>query len=279
MRRSFHVLSALLGAVLPAVMCLVPPAVAGAPAAVAGGVVIGGSPTTTESYPWVVALASRQRFGSNRSGHFCGGAVVGPTTVITAAHCVGREALGGRWQEVQDLRVVAGRTDLRVLTGWEVPIRGVWVNPGFDPVTNSGDVAVVTLASPLPVASVIPLAQRGDRVVRPGTQAEVYGWGDTSGHGTYSPVLRSARVEVLDDEVCRQAYPGGAEGAYQDSTMLCAGEAVGGRDACQGDSGGPLVAGGELVGLVSWGTGCAETGHPGVYTRIPALAALVAAHA
>ncbi|MDX6331107.1 MAG: hypothetical protein QOI83_3490, partial [Streptomycetaceae bacterium] len=58
----------------------------------------------------------------------------------------------------------------------------------------------------------------------------------------------------------------------------CAGETVGGRDACQGDSGGPLVAGGKLIGIVSWGAGCAEAGRPGVYTRISAVAALIRQH-
>jgi secreted trypsin-like serine protease len=60
--------------------------------------------------------------------------------------------------------------------------------------------------------------------------------------------------------------------------MVCAGVDGGGRDACQGDSGGPLVVAGRLVGLVSWGNGCALAGYPGVYTRVSAMADLVAEH-
>src|SRR4051794_34045824 len=97
-------------AVLPAFA--VPLAAPAAPAA-ANGVVVGGVPTTTDSEPWVVALASRQRFGTGRSGQFCGGVAVGPRTVVTAAHCFGQEALGVTdWRDLPDLRVIAGRTDL-----------------------------------------------------------------------------------------------------------------------------------------------------------------------
>jgi trypsin len=57
--------------------------------------------------------------------------------------------------------------------------------------------------------------------------------------------------------------------------MICAGVAGGGKDACQGDSGGPLVAGSQLVGIVSWGVGCAEADYPGVYSNIANLKSFV----
>lgn len=114
------------------------------------------------------------------------------------------------------------------------------------------------------------MAGAGSAAYEPGTAATVYGWGDTTGYGAYASTLRAATVRVLPDSECVRAYPGGTQGAYDASSMLCAGETTGGRDACQGDSGGPLVARGSLVGLVSWGSGCGSPGSPGVYTRVSA---------
>ncbi|CAM3014112.1 MULTISPECIES: serine protease [Streptomyces] len=239
--------------------------------------VIGGAPVRAESHPWVVALSSRSRFGPQRSGQFCGGAVVGPRTAITAAHCLSREVLGADPSQVTDLRVITGRTDLTGTAGKEIPVESSRVNPDYDPVTNKGDIAVLRLASPLPQGSVLPMAQKGDAVHQSGTAVTVYGWGDTTGRGTYATSLHATRVRVLADTDCSRAYPGSSEGTYDPATMLCAGLKQGGRDACQGDSGGPLVAQGKLVGLVSWGIGCGEPGRPGVYTRVSALQSVVQA--
>ncbi|ARZ67448.1 serine protease [Streptomyces albireticuli] len=240
--------------------------------------VVGGQSVRAAEAPWAVALASRQRFGPARSGQFCGGAVVGQRTVLTAAHCLSREVLGTDVTEAKDLRVIYGRDDLRGVSGSELELRATWVNPDFDTETNEGDLAVLTLKDPLPHDSAIALAQAGDAVYRTGTPTAVYGWGDMFGNGTYSETLRAAGLVVMDDAQCERAYPGSAEGVYRRATMLCAGLPAGGRDACQGDSGGPLVARGRLVGLVSWGSGCAQPGHPGVYTRISAAIAQVKAH-
>jgi secreted trypsin-like serine protease len=269
--------TALLVALLPA---LAVPLVAPAAPAAANGVVVGGSPTSTDRAPWVLALSSRKRFGADRSGQFCGAVAVAPHTVITAAHCFGREALGvGDWHQLPDLRLIAGRTDLSGSQGQELKLSQVWVNPGFDTSTNAGDIAVITLETALPKDATIAMADASDEQdYRDGTQAEVYGWGDTTGRGTYPETLRTATVTVFADAVCAKAYPGDLNGTYVRASMLCAGAKGGGRDACQGDSGGPLVVGDRVIGLVSWGTGCAEAAYPGVYTRVAAMASLVAAH-
>ncbi|WP_282700232.1 serine protease [Streptomyces sp. CC219B] len=231
-------------------------------------VVVGGFPVDVSDSPWTVALSSRDRFGGMRAGQFCGGAAVGPHTVLTAAHCLREDVLGSPPDQVGDLKVIAGRTDLRSDEGKEIAVRETWVNPEYDDVTNAGDFAVLKLAEPLPEGSVIAMAPAGDPAYGAGAPAMVYGWGDVTGRGDYARSLRAARLHVLSDRQCERAYPNTGGDAYLAESMLCAGEVTGGRDACQGDSGGPLVAEGRLVGLVSWGRGCALPGSPGVYARV-----------
>ena len=92
------------------------------------------------------------------------------------------------------------------------------------------------------------------------------GWGATSSGGWGSTYL--LEVDVPIDNSC---------GNYSNweitNNMVCAGDNNGGEDSCQGDSGGPLIMTNgdgeyELIGIVSWGYGCAEAGYPGVYSRI-----------
>ncbi|MER7791883.1 serine protease [Streptomyces sp. NPDC097640] len=274
MRRSLSALFAPLAAPLVTALAML---VILPPPASADRTVVGGHPAHTALAPWAVALASRERFGAARSGQFCGGVVVGPTTVLTAAHCMSRGVLGVDWWEVGDLRVIIGRDDLRGSGGVEMAPRWVWVNPAYDQGGRAGDVAVLTLSQPLPRIYGVAMAAAGDPAYQPGARAAVYGWGDTRGNGSYASTLRATRLRVMPDATCEEAYPGGAEGEYISESMMCAGLPDGGRDACQGDSGGPLIARGKLVGLVSWGSGCAEPGRPGVYTRISAVLSQVTA--
>lgn len=109
---------------------------------------------------------------------------------------------------MRDLKVIAGRTELLSESGQEVAVRKVWVNPDYDGETNSGDFAVLSLAEPLPAASVIGMAGSGDAAYRAGTPATVYGWGDTTGSGSYAGSLHGSRVRVQPDALCEKAYLG-----------------------------------------------------------------------
>lgn len=265
LRRRAAVLAVL--AALPAALVAL-----GAAPAQADRRIVGGSSDSTERHPWVVGVASRPQFGDGRSGQFCGGTLVTPTKVVTAAHCFYDENTA-RPTHRPGLTVLVGRTDLTGRAGREVPVSDVWIHPDYSFERNMQDVAVLTLATPQQGVPVLPLVGQGETALyAPGTRAQVYGWGNITGHASYAAVLHGVEVPIVADGVCARDYPGGSEGAFDARGMVCAGEQDGGKDACQGDSGGPLVVEGRLVGLVSWGAGCAEALHPGVYTRLAAVA-------
>lgn len=99
-----------------------------------------------------------------------------------------------------------------------------------------------------------------------GTMCLVTGWGHTKNKTDSEEVLRQTKVPIFNQKECSRRY--GLFGGVTER-MLCAGYAEGGKDACQGDSGGPLVTeDGILVGVVSWGYGCARPNFPGIYSRV-----------
>ncbi|MGX4689037.1 S1 family peptidase [Streptomyces sp. JNUCC 63] len=222
--------------------------------------VVGGSPTTTAAYPFVMQITD----ASGRQ--FCGGTLVAATKVVTAAHCVVGDPPGS-------VRVVGGRTFLDGTDGTVGEVSRIWVDPEYTDATEGGDVAVLTLAAPMPYAAAKYVSSADAGVYAAGATARVLGWGTTAENGTSSNQLRTATVPVVSDTECQNSY--GSD--FVASDMVCAGYSSGGVDTCQGDSGGPLLIGGVLAGITSWGNGCAEAGHPGVYTRLTAFSGLVTA--
>jgi len=138
------------------------------------------------------------------------------------------------------------------------------------------DIALVKLKKPVKLddyVNVVCLAAANETVAA-GTPCLVSGWGKSNETGGGTVVVNHVVVPAVDWNSCKYAYGGGiVEGIITDD-MMCAGYQEGGKDSCQGDSGGPLVTYNDqegrwiLVGVVSWGIGCARANIPGVYARV-----------
>lgn len=219
--------------------------------------IIGGEPAEEGQYPWLVGVGYSGD-GTPYERQFCGGTVITESVVLTAAHCV-------RDEEAGDLAVFSGSVDLASDALVETAVEDLHVAEDFDdPVLFSNDWALLLLDEPLGIEPI-----EVNQNPREWETLETVGWGSED-DGGYPVVANRVEVPFVDDDDCEAAYGD----AFDDETMLCAGDLEnGGIDACSGDSGGPILApaedGGQiLVGIVSWGEGCAEPGFPGVYAQV-----------
>lgn len=214
--------------------------------------IVGGDRASIADHSYAVYLTTVDGF------QYCGGSLVDDDKVVTAAHC----ATG---KEPADVMVVAGREDKESDAGFTSPVRAIWVHPDFSDVRSGADIAVLTLSNRLPYETVDLAIADDASLYEPGQDGLILGWGRTAADGQPSRFLLKADVPLIADADCVKYYP-----AYKAAAMTCAGLPQGGVDACQGDSGGPLIVEGTLVGITSWGEGCAAPGKPGVYTRVAA---------
>ncbi|WP_434600546.1 trypsin-like serine protease [Streptomyces sp. A5-4] len=234
--------------------------------------IIGGTTTPIASAPWMAQLF----YEDGDNSFFCGGAVIAPTKILTAAHCV----KGKDWKSKGV--IVTGTEQLATTAGHGGAMSGVWRqwnHPSYSSATLDNDIAVLTLPEPVK-AEPIPVTKSDDTAsYTPGTSATVYGWGRTSStNDDISATLRRATVPVNSDATCADWSLGGE---FVKGHMVCAGTPASGQDAgtvtaCNGDSGGPLVVGGRIVGVVSWGIeDCVEKGAYSVYAKVSSFVGAV----
>ena len=218
--------------------------------------IVGGYDAASETAPWQVSLQRRN------GEHFCGGSLLTPSWVLTAAHCVP----GTR---PEDVVVMHGSHSLSA-GGSKRGVSRIIVHENYRNVEAGDDIALVEVDRPFPGAATLqPQGPQLNRVFGPpGACAMVTGWGNMRGRSSYPDWLQAVNVPVVDQAECDRAYPGRIS-----EKQVCAGYAQGTQDSCDGDSGGPLVVPGGVtgwtqLGIVSWGEGCARPNSYGVYTRV-----------
>jgi trypsin len=214
------------------------------------GRIVGGVEATPHEFPWIVDM----RVGGS---HYCGGSIISPEWVVTAAHC----SLGSGYT------LTAGDHNIDRFEGTEQTrnVDKIIVHPGYQaPGTkrHENDIALMHVSTPFEFNQYVGPVDLPKAGFPPTPVATVTGWGALTQGGASPSELYKVDVPYVDDANCDNAYSGGIA-----DSMICYGEA--GKDSCQGDSGGPIICGpnNTLCGIVSWGQGCAQPGYPGVYTE------------
>ncbi|XP_026514323.1 trypsin-3-like [Terrapene carolina triunguis] len=214
--------------------------------------VIGGRNCLFGSRPYQVALLRNGRLT-------CGGSLIAPKWVLTAAHC-GRRG-------ISSLRVHLGDYNLQVKEPTEQirRIRNFFVHPRYNICPRDNDFMLLELDEPAQLNNYVNTINLATRCPSPGTRCSVSGWGTIKSPQRLLPaILQCADLYSVSQARCRDIYQGRIT-----ENMFCAGVEQGGISSCKGDSGGPLVCNGELQGVVSWGKSvCALPGQPRVYANV-----------
>ncbi|HPQ70865.1 MAG TPA: serine protease [bacterium] len=219
----------------------------------------GGFKVTTDNWQWMTSL-----LWAADEGHHCGGTLIHPEYVLTAAHCF-RDS-----KKPSDYRVSIGLLDLSELSTYKekIDVEKIILHPQYDSKTKNNDIALLKLSRKSKKNTIDGFwapDEKNSVIIK--EKATIIGWGETE-KGVYPMRLRQVDVPIITADVCRVAY-----GDNLTKNMFCAGYPQGGKDSCQGDSGGPIFFTDKngkhyQVGIVSWGYGCAMAGFYGVYTKV-----------
>ncbi|MCB0918671.1 MAG: serine protease [Actinobacteria bacterium] len=236
-----------------------------APSALAGEdvteTIVDGRPAEAGSWP-AIAMFGEQGTPFTKYT-FCGGTLIHPRIVLTAAHCV---VVKPGEPPATSFKLGLGRLKRSGHGGETIRVIADVVHRDYDRKTLHNDLAMVVLARASQQPT-MPLLKQSRRLTV-GRSAQVAGWGNLSEGGGQPDRLQEATMSVLPQRRCDEVYDD-----YDRRTGFCAGHWPGpGPDTCQGDSGGPMTisVNGEarLAGVTSFGGDCGAPKEPGVYTDL-----------
>ncbi|XP_063587070.1 proclotting enzyme-like isoform X2 [Penaeus indicus] len=233
--------------------------------------IVGGVSTVKGEYPWMAHL----KITANPSMEFmCGGSLVTDKLIISAAHCLE--------YDVVHIDVTLGMVDTKIVIASDlVRMRATdfTIHADYDSYNIYNDIAVIKLPRAVTFTDTIrPICLPTSADTMEGAVATATGWGTLSFYGEESQVMQAVDLDVWSNDLCSMAWAK----IYMTiaSTQVCA--LGNGKDTCSGDSGGPLAVQVDgkyvLLGITSYGHGCATPGVPGVYTRVSSYLTWIAAH-
>ncbi|XP_043095485.1 transmembrane protease serine 13b isoform X2 [Puntigrus tetrazona] len=227
-----------------------------------GSRIIGGNAAADGQWPWQASLHFQ-------GSHTCGGSLVAPDFIITAAHCFPKGTTGS--QLPSNWKVYIGLVSQLQLPN-PYNVKQIILHQNYDPASNNNDIALLKLSKP--ASNIQPVCLPAfDQKFPAGKKCWTTGFGVIrQGDDSSSTLLMEVEVNLIDSSVCN-SYS--VYGGRITEKMQCAGDLKGGKDSCQGDSGGPLVCKVDdkwyLAGITSWGNGCGKPNNPGVYTDVGQL--------